>query len=153
AIAEFKVQTDAFDAQSGQTAGAVVNLALKSGTNSLRGNLSYFNRSDARSATPLLSERAGAEKPTRSYNRVTGTVSGPLIKDRTFFMLSGEHLRDVQPEPATYTVPPCSCARATSASSAASSSTRARPPAAPTSARPSRATSSRPAASTRSPPP
>src|SRR4029079_14865006 len=81
AIAEFKVQTNAFDAQSGQTAGAVVNLALKSGTNSLRGNLSYFNRDDARSATPLLSERAGAEKPTRSYNRVTGTVSGPLIKD------------------------------------------------------------------------
>lgn len=105
AIAEFKVQTNAFDAQSGQTAGAVVNLALKSGTNSLRGNLSYFNRSDARSATPLLSERAGSEKPTRTYNRVTGTVSGPLIKDRTFFLLSAEHLRDVQPEPATYTVP------------------------------------------------
>ena len=105
AISEFKVQTNAFDAQSGQTAGAVVNLALKSGTNRLRGNLSYFNRDDARSATPLLSERAGSEKPTRSYNRVTATVSGPLVKDRTFFLLSAEHLRDVQPEPATYTVP------------------------------------------------
>jgi hypothetical protein len=105
AISEFKVQTNAFDAQSGQTAGAVVNLALKSGTNSLRGNLSYFNRSDARAATPLLSERAGVEKPTRTYNRVTGTVSGPIVKDKTFFMLSYEHLRDVQPEPATYTVP------------------------------------------------
>ena len=33
AIAEFKVQTNAFDAQSGHTAGAVVNLALKSGKN------------------------------------------------------------------------------------------------------------------------
>jgi hypothetical protein len=105
AISEFKVQTNAFDAQSGQTAGAVVNLALKSGTNSIRGNLSYFNRDDARSATPLLSERANSEKPTRSYNRVTGTLSGPLVKDRTFFLVSAEHLRDVQPEPATYTVP------------------------------------------------
>ena len=45
AIAEFKVQTNAFDAQSGQTAGASVNLALKSGTNALHGNVSYFNRS------------------------------------------------------------------------------------------------------------
>ncbi len=37
AIAQFKVQTNAFDAQTGHTAGAVVNLALKSGTNSFRG--------------------------------------------------------------------------------------------------------------------
>src|SRR5215831_12981592 len=33
AIAEFKVVTNAFDAQTGHTAGATVNLALKSGTN------------------------------------------------------------------------------------------------------------------------
>jgi hypothetical protein len=105
AIAEFKVQTNAFDAQSGQTAGASVNLALKSGTNSLRGAASYFNRSDSRSATPLLSQRAGSEKPSRSYNRRSLTLSGPVIRDKTFFMASYEHLRDVQPEPATYTVP------------------------------------------------
>ena len=37
AIAEFKVQTNAFDAQSGHTAGATVNLALKSGTNAWQG--------------------------------------------------------------------------------------------------------------------
>ena len=36
AIAQFKVQTNAFDAQTGHTAGAVVNLALKSGTNALQ---------------------------------------------------------------------------------------------------------------------
>jgi hypothetical protein len=105
AIAEFKVQTSAFDAQAGQTAGAVVNLALKSGTNALHGVASYYNRDDARAATPLLSQRAGSEKPTRSYNRYTGMLSGPIAKDRTFFMVSYEHLRDVQPEPATYTVP------------------------------------------------
>ena len=78
AIAEFKVQTNAFDAQSGQTAGATVNLALKSGTNSFHGAAAYFNRSDSRSETPLLSERAGAEKPTRTYNRYTGTLLGPI---------------------------------------------------------------------------
>src|SRR4029077_6758430 len=44
AIAQFKVQTNAFDAQSGHTAGATVNLALKSGTNAVRGAASYFNR-------------------------------------------------------------------------------------------------------------
>jgi hypothetical protein len=105
AISEFQVQTNAFDAQSGQTAGAVVNLALKSGANAFHGTVGYFNRDDNRTETPFLTERAGDEKPTRSYNRFLATVSGPVRKEKTFFMVSYEHLRDVQPEPATYTVP------------------------------------------------
>ena len=105
AIAEYKVQTNAFDAQSGHTAGATVNLALRSGTNSIKGSAAYFNRSDQRAATPLLTKRAGADKPTRKYDRMLGSLSGPILRDRTFFMLAFEHLRDVQPEPASYTVP------------------------------------------------
>jgi hypothetical protein len=105
AIAEFKVQTNSFDAQAGHTAGAVVNLALKSGTNTLHGAGAYFNRDGSRTVTPLLTERAGGTKPTREYNRYTGTVGGKIVKDKTFFMASFEHLRDVQPEPVSYTVP------------------------------------------------
>ncbi len=41
AIEQFQVQTNAFDAQMGHTAGAVVNLALKSGTNDVRGSAAY----------------------------------------------------------------------------------------------------------------
>ncbi len=105
AIAEFKVTTNAFDAQTGHTAGAVVNLALKSGTNAFRFAGGYFNRDDNRASTPLLTERAGGTKPTRQYNRYTGTLTGPIVRNKTFFMASFEHLRDVQPEPSTYTVP------------------------------------------------
>ena len=105
AISQFKVQTNAFDAQTGHTAGAVVNLALKSGTNAMKFAGGYFNRNDKRSSTPLLTERAGGDKPTREYNRYTGTLSGPIVRNKTFFMASFEHLRDVQPEPASYTVP------------------------------------------------
>jgi hypothetical protein len=101
AISQFKVQTNAFDAQSGHTAGATVNLALKSGTNNWSGSVGYFNRDDSRSATPLLSKRAGSEKPTREYNRYTATVSGPVVRDRTFFMFAYENLKDIQPEAAT----------------------------------------------------
>jgi Carboxypeptidase regulatory-like domain len=105
AIVQFKVQTNAFDAQAGHTAGAVVNLAIKSGTNAMRGAGAYFNRDSSRTATPLLTERSGGAKPTREYNRFTGTTGGPIRKDKTFFLVSVEHLRDVQPEPSTYTVP------------------------------------------------
>ena len=105
AISQFKVQTSAFDAQTGHTAGALVNLAVKSGTNDVHLASSYFNRSDSRAETPLLTERNNGTKPTREYNRYTATLSGPVLRNRTFFMGSFEHLRDVQPEPATYTVP------------------------------------------------
>ncbi len=105
AIAQFKVQTNAFDASAGHTAGAVVNVAIKSGTNALHGVGAYFNRDGSRTAIPLLTERAGGTKPTREYNRYTGTAGGPIAQNRTFFLASFEHLRDVQPEPATYTVP------------------------------------------------
>ncbi len=105
AIAEFKVQTNAFDAQTGHSAGATVNLALKSGTNSLKGAIAFFNRNSSRAATPLLTERAGADKPSREYNRYEGMVSGPIRQDRTFFMFAFEGLKDTQAEPASYTVP------------------------------------------------
>jgi len=105
AIAQFKVQTNAFDAQAGHTAGANVNLAIKSGTNSLHSNTGYFNRDSSRSATPLLTIRNNGTKPTRTYNRFTQEVDGPIRANRTFFMGAFERLRDVQPEPALYSVP------------------------------------------------
>ncbi len=105
AISQFKVQTNAFDAQTGHTAGAVVNLALKSGANALHLATGYFNRDSSRSETPRLTELAGGTKPSREYNRATATVSGPIVRDRTFFMAAYEYLRDVQPEASSYTVP------------------------------------------------
>jgi Carboxypeptidase regulatory-like domain len=105
AIGQFKVQTNQFDASSGHTAGANVNLAIKSGTNALHAATGYFNRDSKRSAIPLLTIRNNGTKPTRTYNRFTQEVDGPLFKDKTFFMGAFEHLRDVQPEPALYTVP------------------------------------------------
>ena len=44
AIGEFKVQTNSFSAEFGRSAGAVVNVSLKSGTNAARGSAFYYNR-------------------------------------------------------------------------------------------------------------
>ncbi|MCK6681528.1 MAG: TonB-dependent receptor [Thermoanaerobaculia bacterium] len=105
AISEFKVETNAFDAQSGHTAGAVINLALRSGTNSFHGSASYFNRSSDRTAKSPFQHRAGQENVSREYDRFSAMVAGPIIKDSTFFMISYEKLKDLTGEPATYTVP------------------------------------------------
>ncbi len=104
-IAEFRVATNDFDAQQGHTAGASVNLALKSGGNDFHGAATYFNRSDSRASTSTLQDLSGLPASPRTYDRMSATLSGPIFQDKTFFMVSFEHLKDIQTEPATYTVP------------------------------------------------
>ena len=71
AIQEFKVETAAYDAQVGHTGAGSVNLALKSGTNLLRGAASYFNRDDSRSANLFASNARGSD----GRRRATTTAS------------------------------------------------------------------------------
>src|SRR5512136_179896 len=104
-IAEFRLTTNDFDAQQGHTAGSSVNLALRSGGNTFHGAATYFNRNSSRSSTSQMQDLSGQPASPRSYNRYSAMVSGPIFRDKTFFMVSAEHLKDVQTEPAYYTVP------------------------------------------------
>jgi len=104
-VQEFKVQTNSFDAQNGFTAGSTVNVALKSGTNQFHGSANWFNRDKSRTANNFFNNRAGRERPARKYDRYGGTVTGPIIKDRTFFLFSFERQYDNVAQPTTYSVP------------------------------------------------
>ena len=104
-IQEFKVETAVYDAQIGHTGAGNVNLALKSGTNQWHGAASFYNRDDGRSAVLYASERLGTGVTPRDYNRVSGMVSGPIFKNRTFFMGSYEKLQDDTIETVTNSVP------------------------------------------------
>jgi hypothetical protein len=112
AVQEFKVQTTSFDAQQGYSAGATVNVALKSGTNNFHGTVYYFNRDRSRTANNFFSNRSGLARPERTYHRFGGTVHGPVVlpkvyngRDRTFFLFSYERLKDNVAEPQLFTVP------------------------------------------------
>ena len=112
ALSQFKIQTNAFDAQNGFTAGSTVNVAVKSGTNDLRGSIYYFNRPETLTANNFFSNRAGIERAPRSYYRAGGQINGPLYipyvyngRDKTFFMFSYERQLDERAEPETFTVP------------------------------------------------
>src|SRR5438094_7528870 len=63
AVQQFKVGTASFDAADGHTAGAVVNVTLKSGTNSFKGEMYEYLPRDALSATDFFLNRSGAAKP------------------------------------------------------------------------------------------
>lgn len=112
AVQEFKVQTNSFDAGQGYSAGATVNVAVKSGTNNLHGSIYEFNRDRSRTANNFFGNRSGQSRPERTYNRFGGVLSGPVYipklyngRDKTFFLFSYERLLDNIAEPQLFTVP------------------------------------------------
>src|SRR5437899_1213231 len=112
AVQEFRVGTASFDAADGHTAGAVVNVTLKSGTNSLKGETYYYLRRDELSATDYFVNKVGGTKPSLKYNRPGFNLGGPVRiphvyegHDRTFFFGAVEWLYDQFPEPGPRTVP------------------------------------------------
>jgi outer membrane receptor protein involved in Fe transport len=111
AVQEFKVQTASFDAGDGHTAGAMVNVTLKSGTNLFRGEGYYYVRDESLSATDFFVNRSGSTKPELGYDRFGGNLGGPIRlpgyngQNRTFFFGAIEWLYDEFPEPLTQTVP------------------------------------------------
>ncbi len=104
-IQEFKVETAVYDAQIGHTGAGNVNLALKSGSNQWHGAASFYNRDDKRSAVLYASERLGTGVTPRDYNRFSATLSGPIFRNKTFFMGSYEKLQDDTIETVTTSVP------------------------------------------------
>jgi hypothetical protein len=112
AVQEFKVETAAFDAQQGHTAGATVNVTLKSGTNRIKGDGYYQYRDEVLSANDFFLDRNGVPKDNTDYKRYGFTLSGPARignlydgRDRTFFLGAFEWLYDQFPEPGQFTVP------------------------------------------------
>ena len=75
ALQEFSVQTSNYDAQSGQSAGAVVNIVTKSGTNQFHGDLFEFLRNGYFNAKPYFATTAD----NLHRHQFGGTIGGPVI--------------------------------------------------------------------------
>jgi Carboxypeptidase regulatory-like domain len=111
-IEEFKIQTNFFSAEFGNTGGAVINMVSKSGTNDLHGVLYEFHRNAALNANSFFSNRQGRSIPDFKRNVFGGTVGGPLLipklyngKSRTFFFFDYEGSRQESATTTTRTVP------------------------------------------------
>lgn len=85
AIGEFKVQTNSFSAEFGRSAGAVVNVSLKSGTNAVRGSSWFYNRNDALAASSWRANLLDQDKNDLSWNQYGGTIGGPIVPNRIFY--------------------------------------------------------------------
>ncbi len=88
AVKEFQVVATGATAEFGRTAGGVVNVVTKSGTNEFHGSLFYFQRLEA------LTAHTSDGKPLTDFRREQfgGNVGGPLKKDKAFFFVAYEQI-------------------------------------------------------------
>ncbi len=86
-VQEFTVLTNSSSAEYGRNAGSAVNIVTKSGSNQFHGDFLGMGR-------PAFSEASAPLATTKAENTLgqgSGSLSGPLIHDHTYFLLSAEH--------------------------------------------------------------
>ena len=88
-IAEFRVASSVYSADQGGSAGAIISLVSKTGTNSFHGSAFDFLRNDIFDARSPFD----VDVPPFHLNQFGGSVGGPIRKDRTFFFANYEELR------------------------------------------------------------
>jgi hypothetical protein len=93
AIAEFRVNSATFTADSGGSIVGQVEVVTKSGSNTLHGSAFEYARNAVFDARPFTQPGA---LPPFGFNQYGGTVGGAIQKNRTFFFLSYEGLRQTQ---------------------------------------------------------
>jgi hypothetical protein len=94
-IEEFKIDNSTFSAEHGQSSGAIVNIATRSGANEFHGEVFEFFRNDALDARNFFAFTS-TEPPPFKRNQFGGNLGGPIVKDKAFFFLSYEGLRQRQ---------------------------------------------------------
>ncbi len=107
AIAEVRIQTNSYEAEVGRTAGGVVNIITKSGTDHYHGSLYEFFRNDKLNAVPY---QFGAHNPNPELrqNQFGGSVGGPIKRGKAFFFGDYEAFRLIQGTPPTSVTVPTS---------------------------------------------
>ncbi len=105
AVQEMKTQANTYDAEAGRTGGGVFNTLLKSGTNTLHGNLYGSTRQTNWSANTWLNNHTGAARPTITQYSYEGSIGGPIWKDRAWFIATEEGYRQRSPLGANYFLP------------------------------------------------
>ena len=92
AIAEYQVLTNTYSAQFGGN-GVAINAITKSGTNQWHGSLFEYYRHDRFDASNYFDTLLGRPDPTLEKNQFGGSVGGPLVRNRAFYFVTYEGLR------------------------------------------------------------
>src|SRR5882724_11623239 len=105
ALQEFRILTSTYAPEFGRTPGGQISIVTRSGTNAFHGSAFDYLRNDVLDANDWFGDFANLPKPEERQNDFGGTLSGPILKDRTFFFFSYEGLRLRLPQTLLSTVP------------------------------------------------
>lgn len=122
-VQEFKIQSNAYDAQYGRSAGGIINVALKSGGNKVHGTAYEFARRSAWDANSFQNNSRcvtvdangkchGAPKDGHWLDQYGIQVDGPVYfpklyngRNKTFFLFNYERYREGTPQPLILSMP------------------------------------------------
>jgi hypothetical protein len=104
---EYKIQTNAFDAEYGRTPGAQLSIVTRSGTNKFHGTAYEYLRNDVFDANNWFNNNSTPKLPRQAekQNDFGGVIGGPIFRDKLFFFFSYEALRLRVPETKINIVP------------------------------------------------
>jgi hypothetical protein len=106
-IEEFTVEADNVPAEFGRFNGGVVNVATRSGTNTVHASLFEFFRNEDLNARNYFSPATAANprRPEYRRNLFGATVGAPIIRDHLFFFGDYQGVKQLIGRPATSTIP------------------------------------------------
>jgi hypothetical protein len=111
-IEEFKVQTNFFSAEFGNSGGTIINMVSKSGTNDFHGVGYYFRRDNALNANNWFSNARGGTLVDSTNNNFGGVIGGPVLlpriyngRNRTFFFADYDRVKSLSATSTTASVP------------------------------------------------
>jgi Carboxypeptidase regulatory-like domain/TonB dependent receptor/TonB-dependent Receptor Plug Domain len=104
AIAEVRVASN-FEAEYGRSAGAAINIVTKSGTNNFHGTaFDFFRNTDLNARNYFNTVDSGPQQPFH-LNQMGGALGGPILKDKTFFFVDYEGVRETGSQASPACVP------------------------------------------------
>src|SRR5580692_1588559 len=90
-IQEITIETNSYAAEAGRTAGGVINIVTRSGTNAFHGSAYEYFRNDIFDGRSFFQNTGN--KPELRQNQYGASIGGPIIKDRAFFYFDYEGFR------------------------------------------------------------
>jgi hypothetical protein len=105
AVQEFKVQTNNLGPEYGRFAGGVINMTTKSGGNQYHGSFYEFIRNKVLNANDYFDNRNGVVRPPFTQNQFGVNGGGPILRDKLFFFVNYDGIREIHPYPVTTDFP------------------------------------------------
>jgi hypothetical protein len=104
-VAEAAVVQNGYSVEYGRQAGAQLNYITKSGGNDIHASLVYNWNGDALNANSFFSNADGVAKARAISNQYGALISGPIKKNKLFFLADTESLRYTLPSSGVVTIP------------------------------------------------